>query len=114
MGFEYLDFSPYLLCCSLRQEPLPLSTGDVEIGTTHSCVTADAHAGPGKAGVLTETALLSTTEDNRQNLTCVDARKAASSWNQSRQLQLKLISRTAVNADDVCISNYISAVMLTW
>lgn len=65
LWFEYAGFSPHLLCCGLRQETLPLCTGDVEIGATHSCVTADAHAGPGKAGVLTETALLNATEHDK-------------------------------------------------
>lgn len=55
---KLLTRSPYLLRCSLRQEPLPLCTGDVEVGSTHSCITADAHTSPGKTGILTETALL--------------------------------------------------------
>lgn len=55
---------PHLLCRGLRQESLPLCTRDVEIGAAHSCVAADAHAGPGKAGVLAETALLNATERN--------------------------------------------------
>lgn len=68
LWFEYPGFSPHLLCCGLRQETLPLCAGDVEIGATHSCVTADAHAGPGKAGVLTETALLNATEHDKGEL----------------------------------------------
>lgn len=56
----------YLLCCSFRQESLSLCTGDMKIGATHPCVTADAHTGPGKAGVLTEAAFLHATEDNKE------------------------------------------------
>ncbi len=59
-----------LLCCSLRQESLPLCTCDVEIGATHSCITADAHTGPGKAGVLAETALLNATEHKTETSSC--------------------------------------------
>lgn len=59
---KLLTRSPYLLRCSLRQEPLPLCTGDVEVGSTHSCITADTHTSPGKSGILTETALLLVTK----------------------------------------------------
>ena len=59
-GQAQTDSSSYLLCCRLRQKPLPLSTGDVEVGAAHACVTADAHARPGKARVLTKAALLQT------------------------------------------------------
>lgn len=61
-----LEFFPYLFCCSLRQETLPLCTSDVEIGTAHSSIAADAHTRPGKTGVLAETALLNATDHRRE------------------------------------------------
>lgn len=69
-------FFSHLFCCSLRQKSFPLSTCDMEIGTAHSSVTADAHAGSGKAGVLTEAALLNAAEPRR---------KAAHTINTSRR-----------------------------
>lgn len=54
-----------LLRCSLRQKSFPLCTCDMEIGTAHSGITADAHTGPGEAGILTKTAFLKATNPGR-------------------------------------------------
>lgn len=60
------DFLSHLFCCSLRQKSFPLCTCDMEIGTTHSSITADAHTGSGKAGILTKAALLNAPDPRRK------------------------------------------------
>lgn len=57
---------PHLFCCSLGQKSFPLCTRDMEIGTTHSSITADAHTSSGKACILTKAALLKAPEPRRR------------------------------------------------
>lgn len=55
-----------LLRCSLRQKSFPLCTCHMEIGTTHSSITADTDASPGKTGILAKTAFLDETDPGRK------------------------------------------------